>query len=149
VSACLIAQVSAGVREFPDIVDSPVRVVRRGDIFNEMISQGIPPHHAAQLADGGAAFYDFAQLLQVDIQTLEDAHGHAFPFADDAEQQVFHSDVVVPQTERFFPAVRDHVLYAGREFCIHGLKSSPKLRTRSCKVSATPSLYPQRVVTIC
>jgi hypothetical protein len=61
VSACLIAQVSAGVREFPDIVDSPVRVMRRGVIFNEMISQGIPPHQAAQLADGGAAFYDFAK----------------------------------------------------------------------------------------
>jgi hypothetical protein len=57
VSACFIAQVASGVKEFPEIVNSPVEVKRRQEIFDMMIADGTPPHVAADLSQGGAAFY--------------------------------------------------------------------------------------------
>jgi hypothetical protein len=59
-SACLVAQISAAVREFPEVVDSQFRVMGRVDIFNEIVSQGVPQQQAAGIVDGSAAFYDFS-----------------------------------------------------------------------------------------
>jgi hypothetical protein len=56
-SACFISQVASGVKEFPEIVDAPVHVMRRQDIFDMMVAEGTPPHVAADLSQGGAAFY--------------------------------------------------------------------------------------------
>jgi hypothetical protein len=56
-SACFISQVASGVKEFPEIVDAPVSIMRRQEIFDELVAEGNPPQVAASLAQGGAAFY--------------------------------------------------------------------------------------------
>ena len=48
------------------------------------------------------AFHQLAQLLKVAIEPLEDADGRAFTFFDDAQKEVFHTDVIVSQTKRLF-----------------------------------------------
>jgi hypothetical protein len=45
------------VKEFPEIVDAPVSIMRRQEIFDELVAEGNPPQVAASLAQGGAAFY--------------------------------------------------------------------------------------------
>lgn len=56
-SACFISQVASGVKEFPEIVDAPVSIMRRHEVFDELVAQGTPPQVAANLAQSGAAFY--------------------------------------------------------------------------------------------
>jgi hypothetical protein len=56
-SACFISQVASGVKEFPEIVDAPVSIMRRQEIFDELVAEGNPPQVAASLSQGGAAFY--------------------------------------------------------------------------------------------
>ena len=57
------------------------------------------------------AFHEFAELLQVAIQPLKDAHSGAFSFFDDAQQQVFHPDVVVAQAKGLFTTQRNHLAH--------------------------------------
>ena len=47
------------------------------------------------------------------LSPFENANGRAFTFTDDAEQQVLHANVVMPQPQGFFSAVSDDVLHAG------------------------------------
>ena len=60
-----------------------------------------------------AMFHHAAKLVQVHLQAAQDLHGIAFAFPDDAEQDVFDADMVVPQTQRLLTAVSDHVAHTG------------------------------------
>jgi hypothetical protein len=56
-SACFVSQMAAGVKEYPDILDSPVHVMRGTDIFDRMIDDGLGVAEAAKAAQHAAAMY--------------------------------------------------------------------------------------------
>jgi hypothetical protein len=45
---------------------------------------------------GSMALHHLAQFVQVHLQVAQDLHGIAFTLADQAQQDVFDADVVVP-----------------------------------------------------
>ncbi len=83
------------------------------DFFGLLHQGDVPGIARLRSIRGNAALYHLPQARKVDIESFEDADGSAFPFTDDAEQEVLHSDVVVPQPQGFFAAVSDDVLHAG------------------------------------
>ena len=64
---------------------------------------------------------ELPQFLEVTIQPFQNANCGAFTFFDDAEEEVFHTDVVVPQTKGFFSAQGNDLAYPWRKFCVHVL----------------------------
>ena len=83
------------------------------DFFGLLHQRDVPGIPGLRRIRGNAAFYHLPQARKVDIESFEDANRSAFTFANDAEQEVLHANVVVPQPQGFFSAVSDDVLHAG------------------------------------
>ena len=80
--------------------------------FLGLLDQGDVARAAGLGAAGpDRAFHEFAEFLQVAIQPLKDANSGAFSFFDDAQQQVFHSNVVVAQAKGLFTTQRNHLAH--------------------------------------
>lgn len=56
-AACFVTQMAAGVKEYPDILDSPVHVMRGTDIFDRMIDEGLGVAEAVGASQHAAAMY--------------------------------------------------------------------------------------------
>jgi hypothetical protein len=56
-SACLTAQIAAGVMEYPDILDSSLSVLRSNELFSTLVSEGNSPKSSANAIKVGAALY--------------------------------------------------------------------------------------------
>ena len=70
---------------------------------------GFPQRHWR----GYAALDHLPQPGEVDVQSLQNADSGAFSFADDAEEQMLHADVIVTQSKGLFTAVGDDILHPG------------------------------------
>src|SRR5690606_19273743 len=65
------------------------------------------------------------QLEEVAPEVAEDLHGDPLAFADDAEEEVFGADVVVPEPDGFLPAVGDDVADSVGEVAFHQFGVGP------------------------
>ena len=56
-AACFTAQMASGVAEYPDILDADIRVMRRQEVFDTLISEGLSQEKAAEATMKAAALY--------------------------------------------------------------------------------------------